>query len=126
MVVIILYHVRQSSRRVTVITITAPRQAATPNSKRELKIMQNMSLQSSIISFGGVLYLVLVIWLATQQHSPPESFYLLAINLISIFTALMMIALFLMNKAVKTIALNYIHRRSPSNTEQMMTHQQLT
>ncbi len=119
MVVIILYHVRQSSRRVTVITITAPRQAATPNGKRELKIMQNMSLQSSIISFGvgGILYLVLVIWLATQQHSPPESFYLLAINLISIFTALMMIALFLMNKEVKTIALNYIHRRPPSNTE---------
>ncbi|CAF4205112.1 unnamed protein product [Adineta steineri] len=67
-----------------------------------------MSAQSTIISCGGILYLILVIWLATQQHPPPESFYLLALNLISIFTAIMMIALFLMNKPVKKIVSDYI------------------
>ncbi|CAF4173598.1 unnamed protein product [Adineta steineri] len=111
---VILYRVRQSTRRIAVvkldtITSTVHNRTHVPNGKRELKIMQNMSAQSTIISCGGILYLILVIWLATQQHSPPpESFYLLALNLISIFTAIMMIALFLMNKPVKKIVSDYI------------------
>ncbi len=124
----ILHRVRQSTRRVAavgsnVITSRSQVTAPAPNGKRELKLMQNLSVQTTIISLGGILYLILVIWHATQEHSLPESFYLLAITLISIFTAFMMIAFFLMNKVVKKIALSYIIRNAPIHTDQSMTRQ---
>lgn len=126
---VILHHVHQSSRRAVaivpnVITNTATTRASAPNGKRELKLMQNLSVQTTIISLGGILYLILVIWYAAQQQGPPEPFYLLALNLISISTTIMMIALFLVNKVVKKIALSYIIRRPPARTIQSATTRQ--
>jgi len=125
---VIIHHVRQSTRRIAtgalnVILSTAQGKSPGPNGKRELKTMQNMTVQTTIISFGGILYLILVIWHATQQQSPPESFYLLALELISIFTVFMMIALFLMNKTVKRIVFGYIFRNSLANTKHSTTRQ---
>lgn len=128
---IILHHVHQSTRRVMAIApnaITNITNVGTsiPNGKRELKLMQNLSTQTTIISFGGTLYLILVIWYAIQP-SPPESFYLLAVNLICIATTLMMIALFLMNKTVKKIAFGFIYSQPLNQREQYtMTRQPIT
>ncbi|CAF2706773.1 unnamed protein product [Rotaria sp. Silwood2] len=114
---VIVYYVRKSSRRIAAIASNVTENAAPAPvpvvrfyRKRELKLVKNLMIQSTIISCGGILYLILVIWHATQKQSPPESFYLLALNLITIFTAFMMIALFLLNKQVKEVALNYVFR----------------
>jgi hypothetical protein len=128
---LILHRARQSTRRIAavrpdVILNTAQPNVHLPNSKRDLILMQKMSAQSGLISLGGILYLILVIWNATKQDSAPESFYLLAIKFISIFTAIMMVALFLMNKQVKKIALSYIYRLSQTNIEQPPAHRLMT
>jgi hypothetical protein len=81
-----------------------------------------MSVQSGLISLGGILYLILVLWNATKQDSVPEPLYLLALNCIIIFNGFMMIAIFLMNKQVKKIALSFIYRPSPANIPQSLTH----
>jgi len=128
---VILYYVRQSTRRVVaivpnVITSRAQIKAPAPNGKRELKLMQNLSIQTTLISLGGILYFILVIWHAAQQYSVPESLYLLAVTLIPIFTAIMMIAIFLMNKVVKKIALSYIIHNAPTHADQSITRQTRT
>jgi hypothetical protein len=124
---LILHRARQSTRRIALVrpNVISNRDhpnAHLPNGKRELKLMQKMLVQSGLISLGGILYLILVFWNATQQDSPPEAFYLLAINFISISTTFMIIALFLMNKQVRKIALSYIYRPSPTNIPQSLTH----
>jgi len=124
---LILHRVRQSSRRIAlvkpdVIIITAQPNVHLPNGKRELKLIQNMLVQSGLISLGGILYLILVIWNAAKQDSAPEPLYLSAVNCIVIFNGFMMIALFLMNKQVRKIALSYVYRPSPRNIPQSRTH----
>jgi hypothetical protein len=128
---LILHRARQSTRRIAfvrpdVIIITAQPNVHVPNGKRELKLIQNMSVQSGFISLGGILYLILVLWNATKQDSAPESFYLLALNFISISTTLMMITIFLMNKQVKKIALSYIYQPSQTNIQQLPAHRPMT
>jgi hypothetical protein len=123
---IIFRRVQQSGRRVTHFVSTGTTAATSgnitaSNAKRELILMQKMSTQSGIITCGGILYLILVIWNATQEQSPPESFYLLSINLISIFTAIMMIAIFFMNKKIKDIVVGYVRPRQPSARRQTRT-----
>jgi hypothetical protein len=117
---IIICHIHQSTRRIaqaapSVITGTHRRGFLGPNMKRELKVMQNMSVQTTLISLGGILSLVLDIWHITRPDPPPESIYLLSFELISIFTTFMIIALFLMNNAVKNIVWGYIFRKPPAN-----------
>jgi hypothetical protein len=124
---LILHRARQSTRRIAlvrpdVIIITAQPNVHLPNGKRELKLIQNMLVQSGLISLGGILYLILVLWNAAKQDSAPEAFYLLAVNGIVIFNGFMMIALFLMNKQVRKIALSYVYRPSPRNIPQSPTH----
>jgi hypothetical protein len=125
---VIIHHIRQSTRRIAtgahnVILNTVQGKSPGPNGKLVLKTTQNIAVQTTIIPFGGILYLILVIWHATQQQSPPESFYLLALELISIFTVFMMIALFLMNEAVKRIVFGYIFQNSLANTKHSTTRQ---
>jgi hypothetical protein len=81
-----------------------------------------MLVQSGFISLGGILYLILVLWNATKQDSAPQPLYLLAVNCIVIFNGFMMIALFLMNKQVKKIALSYVYRPDTRNIPQSPTH----
>jgi hypothetical protein len=124
---LILHRARQSTRRIAVvrpdvILITAQPNVHLPNGKRELKLIQNMLVQSGLISLGGILYLILVIWNAAKQDSAPEPLYLLAVNCIVIFNGFMMIALFLMNKQVKKIALSYVYRPSTRDIPQSPTH----
>ena len=102
---IILYHARQSTRRVTAVATTTITNRSTqnvplPNFRREVTIMSNMLILIGIFSCGGIPYFTLVLWHHTQIP-PPESLYLLAINFISMSTSLMVIALFLVNKEVR-------------------------
>ncbi|CAF3948467.1 unnamed protein product [Rotaria sordida] len=97
---------RQSTRRIrvtqsTVTTVSTNINVNIPNIKREMILVRNMSILLSIILCGGTPYLILVLWQATTKYPPPESFYLLIINSISICTALMMFALFNLNKQAK-------------------------
>jgi hypothetical protein len=124
---LILYRVRQSTRRIAVvrpdvILITTHPTVHIPNGKRELKLIKNLSTQSGLISLGGILYLILVFWNAAKQDSAPEPIYLLTFNTRIICNVFMMIALFLMNKQVKKIALSYIYRPSQTNIPQSLTH----
>ncbi|CAF3997770.1 unnamed protein product [Adineta steineri] len=122
---IILYRVRQSTRRITMIVPTTlngvhRNNIATPNMKREIKIMQQMSTQSSLMSGGGLLMFFLCIWYKIQ-HSAPEVLYLLAITLITICVTLLTITQFIMNTKVKNIAMHYIYPRPPATTIQTTT-----
>jgi hypothetical protein len=128
---LILHRVRQSSRRIAlvrpdVIIITAQPNVHLPNGKREVKLIKNLSTQSGLISLGGILYLILVFWNATKQDSAPEPIYLLTFNSRIICNVFMMIALFLMNKQVKKIALSYIYRPSQTNIQQAPAHYPMT
>ncbi|CAF2672926.1 unnamed protein product [Rotaria sp. Silwood2] len=83
-----------------------------PNAKREIKLARNMVILVGIFAGGGALCLCLTVWRGVQPDSkPPESFYLLSINAITLFTALMMVALFSLNKQIKGICVGYISGR---------------
>jgi ABC-type Fe3+-siderophore transport system permease subunit len=81
-----------------------------PNFKRELKLMSNILILVCILICGGISYLVLVLWHATQKQSSPKSFYLLAMITILIVTAIKMVTLFCMNKEVKNITIKYLRK----------------
>jgi hypothetical protein len=116
---VILYHVRQSTRRVTAFVptvntgnITNANKAAF-NIKRDLKLIRNILIQTNILVLGGTPYLILVIWNAIQRQSPPESLYFLSINSIAICNVLMVIYTFFMNKNIRNTALKYFCRHRP-------------
>jgi len=110
---IILYHARQSTRRIVASTRNNSVQAIAnnsikPNFKREMQLMKNISILVGIHLCAGIPYLILVLWHVIQKQSPPEPFYLLALIAISICFAIKMIILFFMNKEVKNVAINYL------------------
>jgi hypothetical protein len=105
----IFYQSHRSSRRIAALALNAIT-TYIPNTRREMKLARNMIMVEGIFAGVGTPFLILVLWHAIQPNSPPpESFYLLSINAISIFFAFMMIALFCMNKSVKDAARGYLH-----------------
>jgi hypothetical protein len=127
---IILYRVHQSSRRIMAIAPITNRgvndnNVAAPNMKREIKIMQQMLNQSTIISAGGLLMFFLIIWHKIRQQPAPEPLYLLGFNLITIFVSLLTITQFIMNEQVKIIAVQYICPRKPSNIQNTTNQRQI-
>jgi hypothetical protein len=112
---IIFYHAQQSTRRIVAFannrtTVVARKNCTIPNFKRELKLMRNILILVCILICGGIPYLILVLWHATQKQSPPTPFYLLAMIAISIVTAAKMVTLFCMNKEVKNITVKYLRK----------------
>jgi hypothetical protein len=79
--------------------------------KLEAKIMQQMAIQSSTVSGGGLLMFFLIIWHKIRQEPALEPLYLLGFNLITMFTSLLTIAQFIMNEKVKIIAVRYVRPR---------------
>jgi hypothetical protein len=123
---IILHKVRQSAKRVTAIAPNVIRNVpannvATPNMKRQAKIMHQMSINSSILSAGGFPMFFLIIWYEIKKQSAPEPLYVLGFNSITICVALMTIAQFIMNEKVKNVAVKYIHPRQLPNTQNTTT-----
>lgn len=112
---IIFYHARQSTRRVVDFvaktnTITITSHITLPNFKREMILMRNMLILVVILTFGGTPYVIVVFWHFIQPEHLPESLYLLIINSITFFAALMMIALFYMNREVKNATVKYLRK----------------
>lgn len=92
----LIYRAHRSTRRVRV-----NRPSIISNIGREMTLIRNMSILLSILLCGGTPYLILVLWHMFVDENPPESFYLLIINSISICTTIMMLTLFNLNKDVK-------------------------
>jgi hypothetical protein len=106
----IVCRARQSTRRVMpcVTTVSGNANVHRSNMGREMVPIRNMSILLAILLGGGIPYLIVVLWHAIEDQHPPESFYLLTINSISICTALMIFALFSFNKQVKESTLKYV------------------
>ncbi|CAF1501048.1 unnamed protein product [Rotaria sp. Silwood1] len=106
---IIFYYARTSSQRIAPSTSNTMT-AHIPNARREMKLARNMLIIETLFTAAGTPLLILYLWQVMQPKSPPpESFYLLSLNSISLFITLMMVMLFYMNKDVKDIAFNYRH-----------------
>jgi hypothetical protein len=117
---IILHQVRQSAKRVAVIAPSVIRSVpnnnvATPNMKRQAKIMHQMSINSSILTAGGLPMFFLIIWHEIKKQPAPEPLYVLGFNSITICVSLMTIVQFIMNDKVKSVAVKYIHPRQLPN-----------
>jgi len=128
---IILYRVHQSTRRITTVVPIINRNVhdnnvAAPNMKRERKIIQQMSTQSSALSLGGLLMFFLIICHKIRQEPAPEPLYLLGFNLITMFVSLLTIIQFIMNEKVKNIAVRYVCPRQPSNIQNTTNQRQFT
>ena len=95
----LVHHACRSSRRVQPSQTTST--VATPNMRREMRLVRNMCILLGIMLGGGIPYLCMVIWHAITSEPAPHSLYLLIINSIHICTALMMAALFMLNQQVK-------------------------
>ncbi|CAF1147384.1 unnamed protein product [Rotaria sp. Silwood1] len=116
---VIWYRARQSTRRIG--AREADRTTASmPNAKCEIKLVRNMLMLLSVFVSGGSPFVFLVLWQKiASQTPPPESFYLLAVNVnaISLCVMVMMTVLFYMNKQVKSAVLAYFnsqrHRDHP-------------
>ena len=103
--IMIFVKARQSSRRVGIVEPSVPRPSSV-NMKRESVLARNMLIVMGVFTGGGTPFLILVLWHAIIPASPPpESFYLLIINAITLFATLMIIALFIMNKPVRRSAM---------------------
>ena len=79
-----------------------------PNSKRELKLMKNIVILIGIMTCAGIPYLILIIWnLLDVEISPPESFYLISMIIISIVCSILNIEnrIFLWNLMIRRFPL---------------------
>jgi hypothetical protein len=83
-------------------------------SKREMKLMKQMVIQTEILISGGPIFLFLVGWHAFTDKSPPEPLYLLGFNLLTIVGSLTPIVQFIMNKQLKQFVIQFFKRRQPN------------
>jgi hypothetical protein len=102
----ILYRAHHSSRRIAALSSITTSYIA---SRRDIMVVRKMVTLGGIFAGVGTPYLILVLWHGIQRNaSPPESFYLLCINGVSVFFALMIVALFHMNKQVRDVLPRYL------------------
>lgn len=73
--------------------------------------MRQMFRQTSTLIFGGLMYLFLIIWHVSREQSLPQPLYLLGFNFLTISIVLANIIQFIMNKKVKQVILDVIHRQ---------------
>lgn len=110
---IIFLYVKRSTRRVWIINANVypnTNKISHPmhRTKREIKIMKQMIVQTSTLLPGGPIFLFLIMWHATQKIPAPEPLYLLAFNLMTIAVFLVTIVQFMMSKKVKHTVVEYI------------------
>lgn len=113
---IIIYHVRQSTRRVIGFVSDAGRATGnrtTLNVRREMKLMKNIFILLTILFCGGTPYLMLVLWHAVQKQALPEALYLSGMNCVPICIALNMVASFFMSNEVRKHAEQYLRKLWP-------------
>lgn len=110
---IILYRVRQSTRRVQAfaaqnIAITLSPIATPLNAKREIKVMKNMTLIMSLMFCSGILYIILLVWNLGGWSSPPESLYLISLNAMALGVTILIVLTLWTNKEVRTVIAHHV------------------
>ncbi len=104
----ILYTISQSIRRIqpaisNIHTNTTPK----INRKREIKLAKNMIITLVCFICGGIPFLILIIWQLVTIY-PPDSFFLLSVISMSVFSSVMMFSVFYLNHQVRNIAFAYL------------------
>lgn len=105
----ILYTIRQSTRRIQPIVLSNQTDK-TPkiNRKREIKLAQNMLITLSCFTCGGVPYFILIILQSVSEYHPPDSFFLLSVISMSVFSSIVMFSVFYLNTQVRNIVKDFI------------------
>ncbi|CAF4400726.1 unnamed protein product [Adineta steineri] len=107
-VVIIIIHIRRSTRRVQAIPENSPNQ--TQKRRREIKLIKQMSAQTATVTLAAPLYLFLIIWHVTQKKTGPEPLYLLSLNSITISLFMLTALQFIMNQEVNQLIRQFFKR----------------
>ena len=113
---IILFYIRQSTRRVNVhVTMThivsATRSIQPLNLRREIKLLKNILLLVIIIVCAGLPYMSLLFWQAIQPlQTPPTPFYLLVLLVITISLPIQMIVMIHMTTDIRNVILEYLQK----------------
>ena len=110
---IILYQVRQSTRRVTAnntIGSAVVRNSSQFAARRNLKIMKKMLLLLNILMCGGTPYLILVIWNVIHSETSFTEFYYIAVHFLSLSGCIMMMIIFFTNSPIKKIISKYFRK----------------
>ena len=110
---VILHHVRQSSRRIVSFQAETSRIIVTPNQtlpnyKREIEILKKAFVLMNILIFAGLFYVISTFWNWIEPQTAPTFLCPVAIEMITIFIAVTLVALFLMSKDLKTALVNFI------------------
>ena len=124
----IVFYVRRSTRRVWAFRQNMNSLHNTvQKSKREMKLMKQMVIQTGILMSGGPIFLFLIFWHAFTDKSPPEPLYLLGYNLLTIVGSLTPIVQFMMNKELKQFVIQFFKRRQPNTIikRPILRHQQV-
>jgi len=105
----ILYTIIQSTRRVQpAFSNILTNKALKINRKREIRLAKNMIITLNCFICGGIPYLILIIWQLVTTDHPPDSFFLLSVISMSVFSSIMMFSVFYLNHQVRNIAFAYL------------------
>jgi hypothetical protein len=108
----ILFSVRRSARRVWAFNQNVTNvDDHMPKSKREIKLMQQMIIQTGILVSGGPIFIFLILWHATQKQPPPEWLYLLGFNSLTIVGSTVPIVQFMMSKQLRQSVTHFFKKR---------------
>ncbi|CAF4108107.1 unnamed protein product [Rotaria sp. Silwood2] len=108
---IIFYNVRQSTRRVMPFVSNNNISSTKNNAKRELKIVQQLVIQSGCLSCGGIFYLINILWHKLSDIPLPKPMYLIGFSFMTNMISLMTVFQFFMNRNVKEIVVPHICKR---------------
>ena len=102
----IFFHVHRSTRRIRALRTdpASTQQSLAGKNTREIKLMKQMLIQTSILLVGGPLFLFLIVWHAIESKSAPEFLYLLAFNAMTLAASIVTVVQLLMDDKLKQVA----------------------
>ena len=115
----ILIYVRRSSRRVWALN-----QNNLHKTKREMKLMKQMVIQTGVLISGGPIFLFLIAWHATQTQPPPESLYLIGFTLMIFVGSITPMVQLIMNKQLNQFVIQTFKRHQLAFINTKSLHQQ--
>ena len=107
---LIVLHVHRSTRRVWNFNQNLHNNHL-QSTKREMKLMKQMIVETGILISGGPVFLVLIAWHGTQTQSPPDCLYLIGFQLMTFVATVEPIAHFIMNKQLREFLIQLFKRR---------------
>ena len=104
---VIFYHVHRSTRRIRALRTdpTTIQPTLAGKNVREIKLMKQVLIQTSVLLFGGPVFIFLIVWHAIQSRSAPEFLYLLGFNSMTIVVSIVTVVQFLMDDKLKQVLL---------------------